>query len=321
VGVEVLKHKPGRRCSMVYSVEDPQGRHRLFAKAYSSARGVLVLDTLSRLSPESGPAPPDGRTGTAGTGATVPHWGDVRGTATSTVLFPRPLGYLEDLRLLVTEHFEGADVALALYAGEADEAARRAAAAAAALHRSGARLARDWSVRDELENTAIWIARSMEYGLAARARSLLTALRELSLELPGPVELASIHRDFHPEQVLDCGARTAVIDLDDARLGDTAVDLGNFLAHLSLRPVQFPETRNGCARARPAFLEAYEQLFPGGGVAGARGRRVRFYETVSLLRLSAVYAQRERWASVLPPRLLDLCERTLGTPADPVWET
>ncbi len=102
-----------------------------------------------------------------------------------------------------------------------------------------------------------------------------------------------------------------MLDLDDACNGDPAVDLGNFLAHLKLRQLQFPDRTRGCERARGVFLEEYKRHRPAGIEPGSLPKRIRFYEATSLLRLSGVYAQRERWAKTVPSLLLDACDAIL----------
>ena len=104
--------------------------------------------------------------------------------------------------------------------------------------------------------------------------------------------------------------RTALLDLDTARLGDPAVDIGNCLAHLELRALQFPDSTPGCPEARAVFRDAY--LSAGDPAETDLTTRIRFHEATSLLRLAGVYGSRPRWSTVLPPRLLDACEAVLA---------
>jgi len=282
--VEILKHKPGRRCALGYVLTGPSGPVRLFAKAFCGERGAAILETMSRLA------------------AAIPA---------ECLLVPKPIGYLPDLRLLVTEFLEGIPLASALYEGRSNEPVSRMAAALRAMHDSDVTLARRWSASHELSDTGRWVD-----GLAARDPAMHTIAQQLHSTLSSRAPrlpaspLQPIHRDYYAEQVLDCSGRTALLDLDDARLGDPALDLGNFLAHLTLRSLQFPHLARGCAAARALLMEAYRS-------AGAKkdetlDERVSFYEAASLLRLSGVYAERERWARVMPSRLLDACVRTIS---------
>ncbi|MDQ7087987.1 MAG: hypothetical protein Q9Q13_09085 [Acidobacteriota bacterium] len=103
---------------------------------------------------------------------------------------------------------------------------------------------------------------------------------------------------------------TALLDLDDAREGDRALDVGNFLAHLTLRGLQFPASARVCEEARPLFLETYLEQVP--DARDDLPRRVLFYETTTLFRLCGVYAGRARWARRLPPVLFDTATTSLS---------
>jgi hypothetical protein len=280
VAVDVLKHRPGRRCALAYRLEGARGERRLFAKLFHSNRGASIFADMRLVA-----AALDG----------------------GPVVVPRPIAYVAPLRLLVTEFVEGAALAPALYAGEGREPARRMGRALAALHASGVTLARTWTTRDEIENTR----RLLGPGAAAGRAAELLATLERGMHDVSEANAAPIHRDFYPDQLLDCGGRTALLDLDDASSGDPALDLGNCLAHLILRPLQFPATAPGCRIARRDFLEAYVAACRPRPDEEPLRRRVRYFEATSLLRLSGVYAARPRWAETLPPALLDACERGL----------
>ncbi len=287
--VELVKHKPGRRCALVYTLARERQRRRVFAKLYKNERGATIFVNWTRFA---------------------------EAVSREQLCIPQPLGYLPRLRMLVLEFLEGRPLANLLYAATTDGPARRMARALAALHGSGVVCARRWSPERELANTADWIR-----GLTGRAvppsEAALRLLRQLegwAQRLP-PGQERPVHRDFYPEQVLDCEGRPAIVDLDDARTGDPALDVGNFLAHLTLRALQYPACAPGCRRAAGCFLEVYREACSdrlGEGFA----ERVRFYEASSLLRLSGVYGARERWARTLPEGLLAACAARLARPSD-----
>ena len=284
IGVELLKHKPGRRCSLAYAIEGPTGRERVFAKTFKNDRGASVLETMELVS---------------------------RAASGSPLIVPRPLGYLAELKMLVTTFIDGKPLAREMYDGS-HEAARRMATALAALHRLPVACSGRWDADDELRNTLRWVDGpgfsngSVRAGLRRQVRFLQHWVRSVGVSEAHPV-----HRDFYPEQLLDTGRSVALIDLDDTRMGDPAVDVGNFLAHLTLRSLQFPHTTRACREARRVFLTAYEAR-GGWPVDRRRDRRVRFYETASLVRLAGVYNRRERWARLLPPRLLEASDAVIN---------
>ncbi len=286
VEVEILKHTPGRRCALGYTLLGPRGRRRLFGKILSGGRGTRIFKIMDEIA------------------VAIPR---------DLLLIPRPVGHLPDLRLLVTEYLDGEPLAPPLYGKKPQAAARRMAGVLATLHGCAAPLVRSWSARRELANTVEWLARS-PLGAppsSGRAKAVLQTLERRAALLP-EVQEKPVHRDFYAEQVWDCHGRSALLDLDDARLGDPALDVGNFLAHLKLRSLQFPSAASGCERGRPAFLEEYESRRVRAADEEGFRQRVAFYEAASLLRLSGVYSLRERWADRLPWMLLDSCEAGLN---------
>jgi len=285
VEIDILKYKPGHRCALGYTLDGPGARQRLFAKAYTSERGQRIEETMGMIA------------------AAIPR---------EALLIPVPVSYLPDLKLLVTEYLRGIPLSWFLHEERFDIPARRAAFAIAVLHRCNAPLGRRWTASQEVANTGSWLARSPAGSLACsgRAEVLLDALRRGARLLDEAPEKV-VHRDFYPEQVWDCKGRTALLDLDDAQLGDGAVDVGNFLAHLRLRSLQFPRLTQDLERMRPVFQEEYARQQTDHADMKGFSKRVGFYEAATLLRLSSVYSLRERWAHFLPQALLDSCEAVL----------
>lgn len=106
------------------------------------------------------------------------------------------------------------------------------------------------------------------------------------------LETLPIHGDFYDDQVLVGATEVTLLDLDEARLGDPLVDVGNFLAHLSREGSLGP--------ARERFLDAYLTLRP------VREERVRLFEAAGLLKLAIEPFRRLRpdW----PERVEELIE-------------
>lgn len=278
VAVDVLKYKPGRRCALAYSLRTPSGSLRIFGKLFVTGRGAGISVTQARIHQALDPA---------------------------LLRVPRPLAYLPELKLLLTEYLDGQLLADQLYRGDTAAAARRMGSALAALHHADVTCAKRWSFARELANALRTCA---EAGLDSdRPASLLSRARALMSARPEAPELA-VHRDYYVDQLFDLQGATALFDLDDARQGDPALDLGNFLAHLQLRPAQFPELTDACAAATAPFLAGYLQQ--------ARAdqnlmRRVAVYHATSLVRLAGVYFNRPRWADQLTAPLLDAASAVL----------
>jgi aminoglycoside phosphotransferase (APT) family kinase protein len=135
------------------------------------------------------------------------------------------------------------------------------------LHTSGAVLARRLDLAHEVVNVGAWAACVGDAAPEARtaAYALADQLTEAAADLPAVPEVP-VHKDLHVGHVLAVGRRrkaagadavpagVAVIDLDEARMGDPALDLAHVTSYLEASP--WP----GARAARAAFLMAYGPL-------------------------------------------------------------
>ncbi|HEU4436262.1 MAG TPA: phosphotransferase, partial [candidate division Zixibacteria bacterium] len=122
-------------------------------------------------------------------------------------------------------------------------------------------------------------------------------------------ETVLVHRDFYDKQLLVGANRITLLDTDTLALGDPAVDVGNFLAHLVLRGKQNALSEKTTGEARANFLEAYrsgQQV----GMSEAFQKRTVWWEAATLLRLACLYSLRPRWKKLALP-LLEQSEKTL----------
>jgi Ser/Thr protein kinase RdoA (MazF antagonist) len=92
---------------------------------------------------------------------------------------------------------------------------------------------------------------------AALAERIVQALGRL------PPSSRTLHGDFYDDQVLVAGDAAVLIDLDGIRLGHPLLDVGNFLAHLTVRDED--------DAVRDAFLDGYGRPVEGAGVLEAAG--------------------------------------------------
>jgi aminoglycoside phosphotransferase (APT) family kinase protein len=115
-----------------------------------------------------------------------------------------------------------------------------------------------------------------------------------------------IHRDFHPGQVLIDGERLYLLDLDLYAAGDPALDVGNFLAHVtefSLRTFGDPGRLAGCEETlKERFLASSPSV---------SARSIEIYKTLTLARhiyISTLFPERRAFTE----RITELCEERLG---------
>ena len=170
---------------------------------------------------------------------------------------PQRVGMKATRGVLAMEWIDGRPLDEALQVGEAgEEETRRAGEALAHLHRQPPpRHLRARSLETEhLTSTANALG-SLQPALADRAQNLA---RDLAMRIAvQPRRERLVHGDFHSGQVLLTGGVPAMIDFDEAALGDPAGDLGSFLAHLECNEIsgRLPQRRRSAVAA--ALLEGY----------------------------------------------------------------
>lgn len=275
--IRVIRHKLGRRCTLRYDVHAPgelpeavsaTGSRtwtdvRLYGKTYASERGARVHAALEAFSK---PSSRDGR---------------------GMPLLPRPIGFLLDRKLVLQSEVPGTPVAPSLLVGDTGLAVS-IAEAIHAVHHSGARLPRRHGIDDELRPLEKRVERlsAARPDLASRARAVLERLRGEAASLRGWRYLP-IHRDFYHDQVLVGEQGIALLDLDDASIGEPAVDIANFAAHLTLLAMQDGAADRTLDDVAGAFVDRYRELDP-----KLDGRWLRLLERGTLLRLAEIHRPR-----------------------------
>lgn len=116
-----------------------------------------------------------------------------------------------------------------------------------------------------------------------------------------------IHGDFYGKQILLADGRAAVLDFDQARLGDPAEDLGNYRAHL-LRDVLRGRITSGRADAMwTAFLDGYGKLGDDWPI------RLQLFTAIGCLRLAPdPFRHREPDWAARTDELIELSVATLA---------
>jgi aminoglycoside phosphotransferase (APT) family kinase protein len=173
---------------------------------------------------------------------------------TPDLAVPAPVCHIPAQRMVLYRHVTGTPLDR-LPVRSRVPAAGLAARWLATLHGSGAVLARRLDLTHELVDLERWAecvgdtvpeARAAAYDLAGR-------LAAVAAELP-PLPEVPIHKDFHAGHVLAVPGGVGVIDLDEARMGDPALDVAHFLAYLDAAP------QHAAVEARAAFLDSYGEL-------------------------------------------------------------
>ena len=307
--IEPVKHRPGRRLTIRYTVTARRGGSRLvprtlYGKAYRGHRGERVYRILRFL----------------------------RSAAPGELRFPEPLGYHPRRRFLLLNALVGptlmdlirgpdADLHLAHFGRQlaalhalaidvpAEATPPRTAANGAACEAPEAAALRTHDAPAEvgvLQRAAERMAAaSLPEVLKSGFRKAFTrtcerllpdagALSPLRAESPWRSLPRVIHRDLYPDQVIRVGGQIGLVDLDEVAWGEPELDIGNFVAHLILGDLQKWRTERPAFRQARAFLSAYDPL-----LSSSRERLVA-YTAASFLRLSTLERISQPGLSILP---------------------
>lgn len=202
----------------------------------------------------------------------------------SAVAVPEPVSLVPGLSMWLQRKVDGIPASKLLLGPEAQGVAIRIAEAAWALHRSALSPLRSHSASDEiaiLEDRLEALA-SESAAWHRRVEHLVELSRESCSNLSTRPS-ATIHRDFYPEHVLVERERLWIIDLDQWCLGDPALDIGNFVAHLEELALRKTGNPLSAAAAVEALVDRYVQL------AGQSHRvAIEVYTALSLARLVGI---------------------------------
>lgn len=119
-----------------------------------------------------------------------------------------------------------------------------------------------------------------------------------------PLANAALHGDLHDKQILLRPGGAVFIDLDNAALGESELDLGNLAAHVALRSLQSGRPVGESREAEALVVEGY--VAAGGA---PRPHRVSRYREATLVRLALLYLMRLN-STHLFAALLDEAERS-----------
>ena len=163
-----------------------------------------------------------------------------------------PLGVVADRGIVVCRAAPGRPLS-ELPGAVAASVAARCARWLRRVHATPTGLTRALDLRHEVVNLAAWAAEigRADQRWAGPAAELAEALASAATHLPA-VTSSVIHKDLHLGHVIvDSDGWARVIDLDEARMGDPALDVAHLCAYAD---------ETGSAAAGQAFLDAYGDL-------------------------------------------------------------
>ncbi len=220
-------------------------------------------------------------------------WNDGFGPAsTDGIHVARSLGYVPEMRMHVQQRSPGQTLNELALIGSITPFIPRCAAALAKLHTSTVSTElRPYLLDDELTSLDRFTAELIERlpDQAKRIDALRARLQTLAAIVPLAPSLTPVHRDFYYSQVLIDGPRLTLIDFDLLALGDPAIDVANFTAHLLFLGLDKLGDLHALAGDAQAFVDAYARRMR---VDEAFDRRRAFYQAATFFRLLNVATSR-----------------------------
>lgn len=272
--IAVLNHKQGQRCTIRFSLEQSDGSPapaslasvtgKLYRRKDLAARAFELTKALA----------------------------DAPGGNVGALAIPRPLAVVASMGLLLQEFAEGADLRAVISRPDMATALTAAATWLAGLH-AGPRIVglEAKSLAHELEKVDAWCAQTSLALAGPAARRLERARNDMhhaAAEMPEYVQ-TTIHKDFYYANVIWNGRSGTVLDLDQMCIGDPALDVGHFCAHLESLAYRTPTRARQYRQASEYFLDAYLRLGD-----GDVEDRLALYRAYTFVKLAATEVARKR---------------------------
>ena len=283
--IRVTRHKPGRRCVIEYDLaaagDSPE--MTLIGKIRRNRSGRSAFE-LSQAFTDNG----------------------FHGAAEDGISVPDAVAYVKKLGLWLQRKVPGEEATALLMTPAGPRLASGIADAAFKIHRRNVPVSRIHGIDDEMKILESCLD---QVGLAYPAWKFrlerLKLFAERLAQTLGNRDMCGIHRDFYADQIIVDDTRLWLLDFDLYCQGDPALDIGNFIGHvteLSLRVYGYP-------KALAAVEQALEDRYV--ALAGESMRYpIRVYTLLTLLRhiyISTLHQSRQHTTSWL----ITLCELRL----------
>jgi hypothetical protein len=219
------------------------------------------------------------------------------------IFVPGCYGVARDYNMWLQEKVHGEPLEKFLGGADAEKWCVRAVEAAFKVHRSSVVPSRTHTLADELRilNERLALVATARPDWESRIRKLAADCARISEQM-SPGDACPVHRDFHLGQILIDPPRLWLLDFDLFSRGDPAVDIGNFIAHLT----ELSLRRTNDARSWQPLEQAVEDAYV--ALTGESVRpRIRVYALLTLARhvfISTQFEDRRPFTEAL----LNLCE-------------
>lgn len=217
-----------------------------------------------------------------------------------------PVGLIPEFQMWLQRKMPGVVATELLDSSQGVALASRIAEAARKLHLAKANVDHFHSIFSEMDILHERLARVvlLKPSWEKRINQLLDGCGRLSAAQRAPAA-RGIHRDFYSDQVLVHRDRLYLLDLDLYCLGDPALDIGNFIGHITEYSLRNMGDATGLSDREQALEDRYVEL-----VGEASRQPVHVYTLLTLVRhifLSTQFPERQGFTEAL----LELCEKRL----------
>lgn len=286
--IRVIRHKPGRRCLIEYDLEidNPDASSQvitLIGKVRAKGTDINSYQLQQSL---------------WNTGFST--------TSEDSISVPEPIGIVPEFQMWLQRKVPGEIATNLLPEPNGTNLAKRIAEAAHKLHQSGIPPKRSHTMADELRilHERLPMVAQLYPQWTKRLERVLEACEDLGAATPEP-QLRGIHRDFYPDQVIVDGHRLYLLDLDLYCEGDSGLDIGNFIGHITEQSLRTLGSPDALAEKEAALEENFVKLS-----GEATRAAIHSYTTLTLVRhiyISTQIAERRPFTE----ELLELCEQRL----------
>lgn len=280
--IEVIRHKPGRRCLIEYQLINDYGQIiNLIGKVRAKGTDFHSYELQKSLW-ESG-------------------FGE---DSVDGISVPEPVGIIPEWQMWLQRKVEGVTFTQCLTQNNGVFLSQRIAEAAHKLHTTNISPRRSHTMNDELrilhERIPLVIQKYPQW--QERLEKILEECDYLGNNTPEQ-NVCGIHRDFYPDQVIVNNERLYLIDLDLYCQGDPALDMGNFLGHIQEYSLRVFGDSEKLRDLELSLIERFVQL-----TSNEFRDAIESYTTLTLVRhiyISTLFLERSFFTELL----LDLCEQ------------
>lgn len=288
IATGVCRHKPGRRCLIEYNV--------LIKRPWHEPQ-TLALMAKIRIKGH------DHHTYALANALWSTGFCD---RADDGIAVPEPMGEIPQWHMWLQRKVPGQTLEHQLAGPHGERLAQRVADAASKIHHSGIAARRRHTLADELrildERLAATAAAYPHW--STRLERIIRRCRRLASQVPAPT-VCGIHRDFYADQLIVDRDRLYVLDFDLYCEGDPALDIGNFIAHITEFSLRTLGDATALAHVERALEDRFLQLNP-----HIPPHAITAYVTLTLARhiyLSTQFADRQPFTQ----SLIELTEQRL----------